>query len=108
MTEQNNEQPTQEHKGRQAGVPNKLTAKLREQIGDLIEVNMEQLVDDIPNMKPTDRAQVMLKLMDFVMPKLKAVEFVDNTPKDKDTKFGIQFTGVPTGFTILTAPNNPE
>jgi hypothetical protein len=87
--EQTNEQTS--HRGRQKGTPNKLTAALRVQIGDIIEDNMDQLMVDLACMKPVDRVTAMLKLMTFVMPTLKAVEMEDVTPVENKQKFQFVF-----------------
>lgn len=77
--------------GRQPGSGNVVTKLLRENVQDIVEGNLDQLIVDMAFMKPKERADVMLQLMKFVMPQLKAVDFQDNTPKDPEKKFAFVF-----------------
>ena len=61
--------------GRAAGTPNKVTADLRSAIKKIIEDNIEQVSQDIAKLSPKDRVAVLEKLMQYVIPKIQAVEF---------------------------------
>ena len=57
--------------GRPLGVPNKVTANLRDRVNLLIENNFDKLQSDLDNIEPKDRLSIMLKLMEYVLPKQK-------------------------------------
>ena len=61
--------------GRTAGVPNRVTADVRNMVKSIIEENMGQLQQDIASLSPKDRVMVMEKLLQYVIPKIQAVEF---------------------------------
>jgi hypothetical protein len=70
---------TPNREGRPAGAKNKLSNEIREMIHLLVSDNLPQLQQDLNDMKPTDRVKAVLELASFVVPKLKAIEFVDAT-----------------------------
>lgn len=70
-------------KGRTAGTPNKTTKEIREHFQKLIEANLEQLEDDLKQLEPKDRLNIILDLARFVIPTLKATELTSN---DSDVK----------------------
>ena len=85
--------------GRQKGTPNKATARLREAFTELLEDNMgrlQELLDKVAEKNPQKALELMLKLSEFVLPKLRAIE-VSNEPEDKQTSLDINIidTGVP-------------
>jgi hypothetical protein len=57
--------------GRPLGVPNKITANLKDRVNLLIENNFDKLQLDLDNIDPKDRLSIMLKLMEYVLPKQK-------------------------------------
>ncbi len=77
--------------GRQAGTPNKGTSKLRSELFDIVEGNLDQLMVDLAEMKPTDRVKSLVDIMKFCLPTLKAVEFEDTTPRDPSSRFSLNF-----------------
>lgn len=58
--------------GRRLGSVNKATANVRQMVQKLFEDNLPTLEQDFAQMKPTERVNAMLKLMQFVLPTLKA------------------------------------
>ena len=64
----------QKYGGRKAGTPNKTTKQFREQIENLIEYNFEKIQDDIDSLDPKERLNFLVKLYDFVVPKLQRVD----------------------------------
>lgn len=67
--------------GRPKGTPNKTTKEIREHFQKLIEANLEQLEDDLRQLEPKDRLNIILDLARFVIPTLKATEL---TKADSD------------------------
>lgn len=61
--------------GRVIGSTNKVTTDLRSAIKKIIEDNIEQVSQDIAKLSPRDRVAVIEKLMQYVIPKIQAVEF---------------------------------
>jgi len=51
--------------GRQKGTPNKLTTELREILRDLVNNN---LAKDLESLTPKDRAQLLVKLLPYIIP----------------------------------------
>lgn len=57
--------------GRPMGVPNKVTTSLKDRVNLLIENNFDKLQADLDTIEPKDRLSIMLKLMEYVLPKQK-------------------------------------
>lgn len=58
--------------GRPKGAKNKATATLKEALAEIVENNVETLQNDLDEMKPAERARVLLALIEYVLPKAKA------------------------------------
>ena len=85
--------------GRIKGTANKATARLREAFTDLLEGNMgrlQELLDKVAEKNPQKALELLLKLSEFALPKLRAIE-VNNEPEDKQSSLNINIidTGVP-------------
>jgi hypothetical protein len=63
--------------GRKKGIPNRITSTTKELIAEIVQDNLEQVQKDIEQMKPSERVNVVIKLLDFVVPKQKAIEVND-------------------------------
>lgn len=59
--------------GRQPGSTNLITKDLRGRVLDIVESNLEGLEGTLQEMEPRDRVAVLLKLMEFVLPKGKEI-----------------------------------
>ena len=70
--------------GRAKGVPNKKTVDARASFQELVEGNLPQLKEDLALLKPVERIRAIIELAKFFMPTLKAVDFIDNTPKEAE------------------------
>lgn len=62
--------------GRQKGTPNKTTSTLRTAISKIVNdyYNSETLLEDIYQLKPKERVDIMEKLVAYVVPKLQSVD----------------------------------
>lgn len=62
--------------GRQKGTPNKTTSTLRTAISKIVNdyYNSETLLEDIYQLKPQERVNIMEKLAAYVVPKLQSVD----------------------------------
>lgn len=68
--------------GRTKGTPNKTTADIRNNVQFLIESNlpkMQKWIDATAEENPSKAIDIMIKLTDYVLPKLKSIEVVDNS-----------------------------
>jgi len=86
--------------GRQKGTANKATARLREAFTGLLESNMgkvQELFDKVAEKNPQKALELMLKLSEFVLPKLRAIEVYNESEEAKHTSLNINIidTGVP-------------
>ena len=59
--------------GRQPGSTNLLTKDLRGRVLDIVERNLDGLEATLEKMEPRDKVAVLLKLMEFVLPKGKEI-----------------------------------
>ena len=74
---------TQNKSGRPKGVQNKDTAQIRTSFQLLIENNLEQLENDLKELKPFERIKMILELSKFVVPHLKSMELINPNEEDK-------------------------
>jgi hypothetical protein len=69
--------------GREKGVVNKTTAQTRELFQSLVDANAEQIKLDLAELKPVERVKAIIELAKFCVPTLKAIDYTDNTPVEK-------------------------
>jgi len=60
--------------GRVRGTPNKLTANMREALKTILEGEIKLLPQLLNEMKPEKRAEILSRLLPFVMPKNYSIE----------------------------------
>ncbi len=80
--------------GRPKGVPNKATADAREAFKKLMEKNtpkMQKWLDEVAQEDPAKAMELMLKLAEFVLPKLARQELVGNEGDDLFKNITFQF-----------------
>lgn len=63
--------------GRAKGTPNKITTEIREFYKELIENNLEQIETDLKELNPKERIEILIKLSEYVVPKLARTEIID-------------------------------
>jgi len=54
--------------GRKAGTPNKLTREMREVLKSILEKEIEKLPELLASLKPERRAEIICRLLPFVLP----------------------------------------
>jgi hypothetical protein len=60
--------------GRPKGTPNKITGELRVRISEFLEKNFETIETDFEKLEPKERAQLYVKLIEYVIPKMRTFE----------------------------------
>ena len=60
--------------GRRKGIPNKDTGELREKINLLLDSRWETMLRDIDRLTPKDRVDVVVRLLEYALPKLNRTE----------------------------------
>jgi flagellar motility protein MotE (MotC chaperone) len=60
--------------GRRAGQPNKLTAELREILGEIVKQQLLNLPELLSQMEAKDAAMILEKFTGYVMPKMESEE----------------------------------
>lgn len=75
--------------GRSAGTPNKSTVVIRNAFQKLIEDNLDQLQEDLNSLKPAARIDAMIKLSEYVLPKLNRTEHTGEDGSPIDSKIEI-------------------
>ena len=89
--------------GRQKGTANKATARLREAFRELLVGNMgklQELLDKVAEKNPWKALELLLKLSEFALPKLRAIEVNNESEEPIHTSLDIRIidTGVPLAF----------
>ena len=60
--------------GRKKGTPNKTTGQFKESIDLILESELERFKTDLDQLEPKERVNVILKLLEFTVPKLQRTE----------------------------------
>jgi len=60
--------------GRKPGTRNKSTKEIRERIADIVSDNIEVLNEDIQQLKPEQRIDVIIKLLPWAAPKISSID----------------------------------
>lgn len=56
--------------GREPGIPNKITGKVREMISQFVESKFEQVMQNFNTLTPQEQWKIMRDLLPFVVPKM--------------------------------------
>jgi len=83
--------------GRPAGSENKLTKEIRQQYQNLLDNNigkLQDLLDKVAEENPTKAIELILKVSEFVLPKLRAVEVPE--PPQEPQELTITIVGMDT------------
>ena len=71
--------------GRTKGTPNRLTRELREALKHVMHGEIETLPDRLKELDNDKRIDAVIKLMQFVLPKLDTINAKDGEPIDLNT-----------------------
>jgi hypothetical protein len=55
--------------GRTKGTPNRTTKELKELIHNIVEVQLDTIEEDLQDLDPKDRLNILLRLVEYVLPK---------------------------------------
>lgn len=70
--------------GRQKGTPNKATANLKNTIQQIVEKSFETIEDDLQDMETKDRVGFILKLVEFIQPKMRETKIDFTSLSDEE------------------------
>ena len=90
--------------GRKSGTPNKVTSELREAYTELIQNNIgkiQHLFDKVSETNPTKALELLLKLSEFAIPKLKAIEVSNDSEKPMYTSLDVRI--IETGYALASS-----
>ena len=59
--------------GRELGTPNKTTSELRKVLKHMVDDELQNLQDNINELEPKERIELLIKLLPYVMPKVQTV-----------------------------------
>ena len=68
--------------GRPKGVGNKVNAKAKELVAEILNTELQTLQERLEELKPNERVKVTIELLKYVVPSLKAIETTDTTPNN--------------------------
>jgi len=60
--------------GRPIGTPNKVTMDLRTWVKNIVENNMQQLENDLQELEPKERWNIIERLLNYAVPKMQSIE----------------------------------
>jgi hypothetical protein len=89
--------------GREKGTPNKGTAELREAYIELLQNNIsrvQELFDKVAENNPQKALELLLKLSEFAIPKLRAIEVNNESEKPMYTSLDVRI--IETGFPLAS------
>ena len=66
--------------GREIGTPNKTTSELRKTLKHIVDDELQILQDNINELQPKERIDLLIKLLPYEMPKVQTVSARDGEP----------------------------
>ena len=66
--------------GRNKGTPNRTTGEIRELFSHLLDSNINRIQVDLDSLEAKDRLNFLLKLTDYVLPKMQSIVFNPEKP----------------------------
>lgn len=71
------------HGGRTKGTPNKVTAKVKERLTDVLNAELQKL--QLDELQPKDRVELVKALLPYILPRLQTT-YVMNEPEQTEIK----------------------
>lgn len=65
--------------GRPPGIKNRINQEIRQRINDFLDENFDTIKEDLKELEPRERVRFYIELLQFGLPKLKAIE-LSNDP----------------------------
>ena len=65
---------------RELGTPNKTTSELRRVLKHMVDDELQNIQDNINELEPKERIELLIKLLPYVMPKVQTVSARDGEP----------------------------
>ena len=69
-----------------AGIPNKTTNEIKKMFSELLSENIDQLKEDLNEMKAVERFNSLMQLARYVMPTYKAIEMQANIETNNNSE----------------------
>lgn len=72
--------------GKPPGTKNKINQEIRQRIANFLDENFDKVKEDLEKLEPKDRVRFYIELLQFGLPKLKAIELTSdpNSISDED------------------------
>jgi hypothetical protein len=70
--------------GREKGTPNKTTKELKQVLHSVIEQQLETIEEDLQKLDPKDRLNILLRLVEYVLPKQREQKIDFNSLTDTE------------------------
>lgn len=72
--------------GKPPGTKNKINQEIRQRIANFLDENFDKVKEDLEELEPKDRVRFYIELLQFGLPKLKAIELTSdpNSISDED------------------------
>ena len=70
--------------GRKIGTPNKIPSNLKATIQGIVERQFETLEEDLESIDPKDKLNIVLKLIEYVLPKQRETKIDFNSLSDDE------------------------
>jgi len=73
--------------GRPPGTKNKVNQEIRERINNFLDENFETIESDLLALEPRERVKFYIEMLNFGLPKLKAIETTEEQPAIKAIEY---------------------
>lgn len=72
--------------GRKKGIPNRATARTRQLLEEIVTTELPRLRRELKQMQPEARAAVLVKLLNYILPRLSTVQVENMDSQNMDEK----------------------
>ena len=77
--------------GRLSGQPNLLTKEMRQILNGIVSKELQLLPDIFEKLEPEKRAELLIKILNFVLPKVEMVSIKEEEARDSNDKICISY-----------------